>query len=48
MNKTEPAPMNENQLTISRLELQAAVLACRMRSVIVEETKCTCGRTPKL
>ena len=31
--------MNEKQLTMSRLELQATVLACRMRSVIVEETK---------
>ena len=32
--------MNEKQLSMPRLELQAAVLVCRMRSVIVEETKC--------
>ena len=32
--------MNEKQLSMPRLELQPAVLVCRMRSVIVEETKC--------
>ena len=32
--------MNKKQLTILRLKLQAAVLGCRMRSVIIEETKC--------
>ena len=40
MSKARLAPMNEKQLTIPRLELQAAVLGCRMRSVIIEETKC--------
>ena len=40
MSKTRLAPINEKQLTIPRLELQAAALGCRIRSVIVEETKC--------
>ena len=40
INKTRLAPINEKQLTIPCLELQAAALGCRMRSVIVEETKC--------
>ena len=40
MSKARLAPINEKQLTILRLELQAAVLGFRMRSVIIEETKC--------
>ena len=40
MSKARVAPMNEKQLTIPRLELQAVVVACQMRSVILEETKC--------
>ena len=40
MSKARVAPMNEKQLTIPRLELQAAVVVCQMRSVILEETKC--------
>ena len=39
MSKARLASMNEKQLNISPLKLQAAVLGCRMRSVIVEETK---------
>ena len=39
MSKARLAPMNEKQLTIPRLKLQAAVLGCPVRSVIVEETK---------
>ena len=53
MSKARLAPINEKQLTILRLELQAAVLGFRMRSVIIEGKKCElkqciCGRTPKL
>ena len=40
MSKARLAPINEKQLTILRLELQAAVLGFRMRSVIIEEKKC--------
>ena len=40
MSKARLAPMKEKQLAIPHLELQAAVLGCRMRSVILEETKC--------
>ena len=40
MSKARLAPMNEKQLTILRLELQAAILGCQMRSVIVEGKKC--------
>ena len=40
MSKARLTPIIEKQLTILRLELQAAVLGCRMRSVIIEETKC--------
>ena len=40
MSKARLTPMIEKQLTILRIELQAAVLGCRMRSVIIEETKC--------
>ena len=36
MSKARLAPINEKQLTILRLELQAAVLGFRMRSVISE------------
>ena len=32
--------MNERQLNVPRLELQAAVLGCRMKSAIVQKTKC--------
>ena len=31
MSKARLAPMNEKQLTIPRLKLQAAILACRIR-----------------
>ena len=40
MSKARLAPMNEKQLTLPHLELQAAVLGCRMWSVIIEERKC--------
>ena len=40
MSKARLAPMNEKQLIIPRIKLQAAVIGCRMRSVIIEETKC--------
>ena len=40
MSKARLAPINEKQLTILRLELQAAVLGFRMRSVIIEGKKC--------
>ena len=40
MSKARLAPMKEKQLAIPHLELQAAVLGCRMRSVILEEKKC--------
>ena len=33
MSKVRLTPMNEKQLTMSHLELQTAVLECRMRSV---------------
>ena len=40
MSEAKLAPMNEKQLTIPCLELQAAVLGYQIRLVIIEETKC--------
>ena len=40
ISKARLAPMKEKQLIIPRLKLQAALIGCRMRLVIIEETKC--------
>ena len=39
MSEARLAPMNEKQLTIPSLELQAAALRYQIRLVIIEETK---------
>ena len=39
MSKPRLAPIKEKQLTLPRLELQEAVLACRMKATILEEVK---------
>ena len=39
MNKSRLAPIKEITLTMPKLELQAAVVACRMKNFILEEVK---------
>ena len=39
MSKPRLAPIKEKQLTVPRLELQEAVLACRMKATILEKVK---------
>ena len=39
MSKSRPAPIRNKTMTIPRLELQAAVLASRLKTTIVEELK---------
>ena len=39
MSKSCLAPIKENTLTVPKLELQAAVMACRMKNVILDEIK---------
>ena len=39
MSKSRLAPIKEKLLTVPRLELQAAVLVCRMKATILEEVK---------
>ena len=38
-SKSRLAPMKEKQLIVPRVELEAAVLACRMKATILEEVK---------
>ena len=39
MIKSRLAPIKEKGLTVPRLELEAAVLACRMKATIFEDVK---------
>ena len=39
MSKSRLAPIKEKTLTVPKLELQAAVMACRMKNVILDEIK---------
>ena len=39
MSKSRLAPIKENTLTVPKLELQAAVVACRMKNVILDEVR---------
>ena len=39
MSKSRLAPIKKKSLTVSKLELQAAVEACRMKNVILDEVK---------
>ena len=39
MSKSCLAPTKEKALRVPKLELQAAVVACRMKSVILDEIK---------
>ena len=37
MSKSRLAPIKEKTLTVPKIELQAAVVACRMKNVILEK-----------
>ena len=39
MSKSRLAPVKQKTLTVPKLELQAAVVACRMKNVILDEVK---------
>ena len=39
MSESRLAPIKEKTLTVPKLELQAAVVTCRMKNVILDEIK---------
>ena len=39
MSQPRLAPIKEETLTVPKLELQAAVVTCRMKNIIIDEVK---------